>query len=342
MEGILPGARVWVYGGNGTCRDTAAAIRRAVNDGARIINASYGFTPAGACPQHHDATSYAFGKGALVVAAAGNERNSNVRSQPANDFHVLTVAGLNAFDQPTGFSNQNTYADIAAPGEAVLTAVPIWWDTEDDAPDGHSRIDGTSFAAPMVAAAAAWIMAERPRLSADQVAEVLRRSARDLIRPGWDIATGWGALDLPAALSAPAPPHDPLEPNDDIRWVSGRALFAADTPFLRRTRSVAFGARLDVQKDPYDVYPMWVPPGSTVRISMVPQMVRADLYLWRPDAGTAIGERFVAKSKRPGLRPERIVATNHGRRPLTAWIEVRSARGPSLSGSYRLTLSRSR
>jgi hypothetical protein len=87
---------------------------------------------------------------------------------------------------------------------------------------------------------------------------------------------------------------------------------------------------------------MWVPPGSTVRISMVPQMVRADLYLWRPAAGTAIGERFVAKSKRPGLRPERVVATNHGRRPLTAWIEVRSARGPSLSGSYRLTLSRSR
>src|SRR5207302_1135089 len=66
----------------------------------------------------------------------------------------------------------------------------------------------------VVAAAGVWTL--RPELKASQVAEVLRRSARALgpARPNND--TGWGLLDVAAALLAPAPPPDPLEPNDDI------------------------------------------------------------------------------------------------------------------------------
>lgn len=340
-EGVLPGARVRVYGGDGTCADTAAAIRQAVRDGARVINASYGFEGPG-CLQHHDATGFAFGSGALVVASAGNERSSNARSQPANDLHVLTVAALNAFDQPTGFSNQNLYTDLGAPGEGVLVPWPVWADREDGVVDGYRRVDGTSFSAPMVSAAAAWLMAADPGLSADQTAQLLRLSARDLQRPGWDASTGWGALDLAAALSISAPPHDPMEPNDDIRWVSGRAAFAADTPLLRRVRRTAFTARLDVLKDPYDVYPVWIPARARMRVTMHPRDIRADLYLWRPGARTALGAAVIAKSRRPGTAPERIRAVNSGGRPATAWVEVRAARGASLSGSYRLTLTRSR
>ena len=83
-----------------------------------------------------------------------------------------------------GFSHQNLYSDLSAPGEAIFVAVPCWADVEDGVADGYSRWDGTSFAAPMVSAAAAWVLAQSPRLSADQVAEILRRSARDIAPAG--------------------------------------------------------------------------------------------------------------------------------------------------------------
>lgn len=340
IEGVLPGARVRVYGSSGLCGDVAAAIRQAVRDGARVINASYGFGPVGACQQHRDATSYAFGAGATVVAASGNFRPVQPWIQPGNDLHVLTVNALNALDQPAGFSHQNLYSDVSAPGEGVLVAVPVWADVEDGVADGYARWDGTSFAAPMVSAAAAWVLALEPRLSADQVAEILRRSARDLARPGWDISTGWGALDLGAAVRAAAPLDDPYEPNDEIRWVSGRAGFAPDRPLLRTAGRATIRARLDVQKDPADVYPVWIPAGGAVSVRATPRFMAADLFVWPPDAKAAFGRGALVKSRRPGLTPESVTVSNTGARGVKVYVEVRGVRGRALSGDYRLELAR--
>jgi hypothetical protein len=342
MEGVLPGARVRVYGNSLACRDMANAIRQAVDEGARVISASYGFTSAGACAAHHDATSYAFGRGALVVAAAGNGRPSQPSIQPGNDYHVLTVAALNGVDQPTGFSYQNVYVDLAAPGEGVLAATPVWWDTSDGAPDGYSRVDGTSFSAPPVAAAAAWIMAQRPRLTPDQVAEVLRRSARDLQRPGWDISTGWGAVDLAAALRQPAPPTDPLEPNDDIRWLDGRAGLPPVPPLLRTGTSESIEARLDSLKDPLDVYPVWVPAHGAVAITVTPGRMPMDLFVWQPGTKTTRDGSMgaVTSSRRPGLRPDESRIVNRSGRGARIWVEVRRVRARALSGGYTLGLKR--
>ena len=55
----------------------------------------------------------------------------------------------------------------------------------------------------MVAGAAAWLWTVRPDLNADQVAQILRLSARDVATPGYDTATGYGILDLAAALASP-------------------------------------------------------------------------------------------------------------------------------------------
>jgi subtilisin family serine protease len=342
MEGLLPGARVRVYGNSLACRDMARAIRQAVDEGARVISASYGFTSAGACRAHHDATSYAFGRGALVVAAAGNGRPSQPSIQPGNDYHVLTVAALTAADQPTGFSYQNVYVDLAAPGEGVLAATPVWWDTLDGVPDGYSRVDGTSFSAPLVAAAAAWVMARRPQLTPDQVAEVLRRSARDLQRPGWDISTGWGAVDLAAALRQPAPPTDPDEPNDDIRWLDGRAGLPRVPPLLRQGTSESITARLDSLKDPLDVYPAWVPPRGAVAIRVTPTGMPMDLFVWQPGTRTtrAGSAGAVTSSRRPGLRPDEVRIVNRSGRGARIWVEVRRVRARALSGGYTLGLKR--
>ncbi len=342
MEGVLPGARVRVYGNSLACRDMARAIRQAVDDGARVISASYGFTSAGACRAHHDATSYAFGRGALVVAAAGNGRPAQPGVQPGNDFHVLTVAALNGLDQPTGFSYQNVYIDLAAPGEGVLAATPVWWDTRDGVPDGYSLVDGTSFSAPLVAAAAAWVMARRPGLSPDQVAEVLRRSARDLQRSGWDISTGWGAVDLAAALRHAAPPADPHEPNDDIRWLDGRAGLPLVPPLLRRGQRESIAARLDSLKDPLDVYPVWVPPRGAIAITLTPRGMPMDLFVWQPGTRTAWGGSAgsVTSSRRPGLRRDEARIVNRSARGARIWVEVRRVRAKALSGTYTLKLER--
>jgi subtilisin family serine protease len=340
LEGVLPGARVRVYGSSGLCQDVAAAIRQAVRDGARVVNASYGFGPVGACPEHRDATSYAFGAGATVVAASGNFRPTQPWIQPGNDLHVLTVNALNALDQPTGFSHQNLYSDLSAPGESILVAVPTWADTDDGVRDGYARWDGTSFAAPMVSAAAAWVLAVNPRLSADQVAEILRRSARDIGRPGWDISTGWGALDLGAAVRADTPLNDPYEPNDDIRWIDGSTGFRPDPPFLRASRRATIRARIDVQKDPVDAYPVWVPAGGAISVRLTPRFMPVDLFVWGPGALRAIGPGALAKSRRRGLSRETVTISNSRARGLKVWVEVRGVRGRSLAGDYTLELAR--
>ena len=79
--------------------------------------------------------------------------------------------------------------------------------------------DGTSFSAPLVSGAAAWVWTVRPELDASQLFEVMRRSAQDIGRAGRDDATGFGLLNVPAALAYPAPVRDPLEPNDDVEFV---------------------------------------------------------------------------------------------------------------------------
>jgi hypothetical protein len=192
----------------------------------------------------------------------------------------------------------------------------------------------------MVSAAAAWVLAENPRLSSDQVAEILRRSARDLARPGWDISTGWGALDLGAAVHAPAPLNDPFEPNDDIRWIDGSSGFRPDRPFLRTSARHAVRARIDVQKDPVDVYPVWVPAGGAVSVRLTPRFMASDLYAWPSAAKRARGCGAIAESRRRGLAPERLTIANGRARGAKVWVEVRGARGRSLSGDYSLELAR--
>jgi hypothetical protein len=195
----------------------------------------------------------------------------------------------------------------------------------------------------VVAAAAAWVMAQRPELSPDQVAEVLRRSARDLQRPGWDISTGWGALNLEAALREPAPPGDPNEPNDDIPWVDGSAGLRPVPPLLRRRARESVAARLDALKDPVDVYPVWVPPHGAVAIVLTPRGMPMDLFVWQPGATTARGGdgAAVTRSRRPGLRRDVARIVNDAARGARIWVEVRRARAGALSGDYVLALRRS-
>jgi hypothetical protein len=193
----------------------------------------------------------------------------------------------------------------------------------------------------MVAAAAAWILADRPELSADQLANVIRFSARDLGNPGWDRAYGWGALDIRAALDYPEPTHDYLEPNDEVRWVNGRSAFAADRPLLGRRRAETVVARLDVGEDPRDFYPLFFPIGTTASITVESRGLAVDLLVWQPSTRHASEPgKLVSRSTRRGNATERVVVTNYGSRR-AAFIEVRSRRDRDLAGTYVLRIKRS-
>jgi subtilisin family serine protease len=127
--------------------------------------------------------------------------------------------------------------------------------------------NGTSFASPLVAGAAAWVWTVRSKLDNTQLFEVMRRSATDIGVRGFDNATGWGLLNIPAALSFPTPRRDPQEPNEQPNEIEPRGLFAAGTPPLttpRRTTG-SITAQVDRSEDPVDLYRVWAPGERVLR-----------------------------------------------------------------------------
>ena len=130
----------------------------------------------------------------LVVASAGNDGASgNPLSYPASLPHVLTVAATD--EQNRVASSRASRASSTSPRRAqnitVATALDNSWAAE----------AGTSFSSPLVAGAAAWVWTVRPELDASQLFEMMRRSAVDIAAPGRDNATGFGLLNVPAALA---------------------------------------------------------------------------------------------------------------------------------------------
>jgi hypothetical protein len=281
MVGIYPGAAVasWDVGGQ-TLSEVIAGIAAAIQQpGPGVINLSVSFEGIAGVDLLEIAVDSAVAAGWLVVAAAGNagDRGSPT-TYPADLPHVVTVAASDRNGNVASFSSRSAFIDLAAPGVGILAAVPTWKD-----PSGYASLTGTSFAAPIVAGAAAWVWTARPQLDWTQVSALLHRSARDIDAGGVDPSSGWGLLDIPAALAMPAPIRDPQEPNDDIRLVADRGVFGpgtsplvdADIPHTR------VAARLSPADDPTDVYRVYVPPGRELRARVV-SGPDVQLQLWGP------------------------------------------------------------
>ena len=163
-------------------KDIALAIRYAVDNGAKIINTSFGkyFSPNPEWVQ--DAIKYAAQNDVLIVNAAGNDGtdldtkavypNDQMPSQPqeiASNF--LTVGALNytyGSGLVAGFSNYGkTNVDVFAPGTKIWSTTPN---------NGYEYLQGTSMAAPAVAGVAAIIRSFYPKLTAQQVKQVIMDS----------------------------------------------------------------------------------------------------------------------------------------------------------------------
>ena len=202
--GIYPTAAVRMYALAGvadgpTTADVVRGITAASSIGRTVINLS--LAGPGFSESEYEAVMSAVKRGALVVAAAGNDfAHGNPRDYPGGYPHVLTAAATGKTDQPSSFSTGNAAVDLAAPGESITVPHP----TDPTSLEGRRRHE--------------LLLANRRRhgrVVVDAPPGARRRpgggdareSARDINSPGFDDRTGYGLVNLPAALTAPAPPR---------------------------------------------------------------------------------------------------------------------------------------
>jgi subtilisin family serine protease len=266
VVGVYPDAviRSWdAATGAGTELTTSAIVNGilAVSAaGKTVINLSLG--GPGADPAIEAAVDVAVARGSLVVAASGNDgEDGNGLSYPAAYPHVLTVAATQPDGSVAPWSSRSSFVDLAAPGAQIPVAT-----VDPTGATGWAPEDGTSFATPIVSAAAAWIWTVRPTLEASQVAQILRSTATDIGAPGRDTSSGYGLLNLPAALAAATPLRDSGEPNDDANQVvPGRDGYHSTPSLLRKSlTSTRISGTVDKFEDPRDIYRVWVPKGHTL------------------------------------------------------------------------------
>ena len=171
----------------------------ATDQGAAVINLSMGgdFDD----PFLEDACKYAFDRGVVVVASAGNEFGGPVVYPAAYDSYVLAVAATDYNDQPADFSSSGPQVDVAAPGVYILGPVPQWYAGEGYLP--YLFASGTSQAAPHVSGMAALIKSLKPDLRPADIMRIIRYTADDVnasVDRGRDDHIGYGRINMERAL----------------------------------------------------------------------------------------------------------------------------------------------
>ncbi|WML41221.1 S8 family serine peptidase [Neobacillus sp. OS1-2] len=150
--------------------DIADGIYYAVDNGASIINISIGNNTNSLYIE--DAINYAYSKGVLVVAAAGNEGTSKY-SYPAALKSVVSVAGVDSqTDSLADFSSYGDWVSVAAPAVDIFSTYPTHLGT-----NAYEQMSGTSMASPMVASLAALLKNQDPDLSHNQIRWIMEYSS---------------------------------------------------------------------------------------------------------------------------------------------------------------------
>ncbi|MBE7046870.1 MAG: hypothetical protein E7396_05575 [Ruminococcaceae bacterium] len=167
-------------------------IKYAADNGANVINLSFGTAIYSDALQ--EAINYAYNKDVTVVCSAGNSF-SNQYQYPSCLDNVISVASIGKTNEKSGFSQFNEYIDVTAPGENLTLTYP-------DSAGAYvkSGRTGTSFSAPMVASAAALLKIANKFITPSQIEEILKSTATDLGREGYDIEYGFGKINLLEAV----------------------------------------------------------------------------------------------------------------------------------------------
>jgi subtilisin family serine protease len=214
---ILP-VKVLGSTGSGSTSGVAQGITWAADHGARVINLSLASTYAD--PAMRDAISYAVGKGALVVVAAGNAGSSNPSTcnggcggYPAAfttqiSSGLISVGAADYYNNLYSFSNHGPWVLVSGPGAAITPVLGGGY----NAPGG---VAGTSIAAPFVSGLAALAFSYSPLLSSAAAQSAItstanRSSGQDVAYGLADAAALMRSLGYSAAPAAPAKTADPV------------------------------------------------------------------------------------------------------------------------------------
>lgn len=205
VVGVAPKARLLVGkvlgdSGSGGVSGIARGLRWAADRGAHVISMSLG--SAKPSPTLRAACRYATSKGALLVAAAGNEGPyDNTVGYPGGYPECLCVAAVDQAKRIAKFSSRGSQVDVAAPGVDVLSCYP---------PKGYAKLSGTSMATPFVAGVVALIVGRQiatGKKAITTVAELkaaVKKTAVDAGSPGFDTAFGWGLINPGSLVAAEA------------------------------------------------------------------------------------------------------------------------------------------
>jgi hypothetical protein len=199
LIGVAPGARAFAVHAfstgaqqpspQATTRHILAGIDWALAKGARIINMSF----AGPYdPMLALALKNAYAKGAILIAAVGNQGPKSPPLYPAADPHVIGVTAIDENDRLYNGSNIGAQVAVAAPGVDVMVPAPA---------EAYQITTGTSVAAAHVSGVAALLLERHPNADAQLILEALTASATRLGANKRDDKVGWGLIDPLAALN---------------------------------------------------------------------------------------------------------------------------------------------
>ncbi len=206
----LQNVKVLGDSGSGLYSDTISGITWAADHGAKVINISLGGTLDSA--SMHSAVDYAWSKGAVIVAAAGNSASSSP-FYPAAYPSVIAVAATTDLDRLASFSNYGDWVDVAAPGISIYSTGIV------SGTPGYDYQSGTSFSSPLTAGLAGLLFskvtdANKNGFLNDDVRARLQSTADNI-----GIASvGSGRINAYNAVtvSSPAPTTDTTAPTTAI------------------------------------------------------------------------------------------------------------------------------
>jgi serine protease len=316
-------AIVWTSGG------TVSGVPANANP-ARVINMSLG--GQGACDTTtQNAINSARSRNTVVVVAAGNSAQDASGFSPASCAGVISVAATDRYGARSYYSNFGSSVTLAAPGgdmrssasNGILSTLNAG--TTTPGADNYAYYQGTSMASPHVAAVVALMLSKKPSLTPDQVASMLKSTARAF--PGSCSGCGAGILDayaaVQAAIGGPIDGSNETEPNDSRT--------AANPVAAPTTLNGTMGSTTDT-----DWFSVDLPAGKTLSATLTPNSSSDyDLYVYN-SVGTQIG----ASENGTGA-VDSVSVTNTGSGTIKRYVRVVYYAGGtgSTSGKYTLKLS---